>query len=62
MGARSPPPQYGALIHRVRTHSLLRVQDKEEPAQLQIDLHAVISWLNTPPHLDQQFSRLLELY
>ncbi len=27
MGARSPLPQYGALIHRVRTHSLLRVQD-----------------------------------
>ncbi len=26
-GARSPLPQYGALIHRVRTHSLLRVQD-----------------------------------
>jgi hypothetical protein len=27
MGARSPLPQYGALIHRVRTRSLLRVQD-----------------------------------
>jgi hypothetical protein len=24
---RPPLPQYGALIHRVRTHSLLRVQD-----------------------------------
>jgi hypothetical protein len=44
-GSVPPLPQYGALIHRVRTHSLLRVQDSTVTQDAPREL---VSWMFSP--------------